>query len=53
LWQSKSDVEAYDNTLFPEVAENLGPFMQTSPTVQTLPVENASAHQIKAGKAAA
>jgi hypothetical protein len=53
LWNSRRDVDNYDHGLFHEVAEKLGPFMQNDPTVQTLPVENSSAHNIKAGKAAA
>jgi hypothetical protein len=46
-------VKNYDKGLFQEVAATLGPLMQGGPTVQTLPVENSSAHQIQAGKAAA
>ena len=53
LWNTRRDVENYDNRLFREVADQLGPLMQNAPTVQTLPVENSSAHNIKAGKAAA
>ena len=53
LWQSAADVQNYDNGLFQEVAQSLGPFMQDSPNVQTLPVENSSIHHVKAGKAAA
>jgi hypothetical protein len=53
LWKSAADVENYDKGLFQEVAANLVPFMQWNPTVQTLPVENSSAHNIQAGRAAA
>lgn len=53
LWKTAADVENYDKGLFQEVAANLGPFMQGNPTVQTLPVENSSAHNIQAGRAAA
>src|SRR5438128_11917121 len=53
LWRTASDVENYDNGLFKEVATNLVPLMQGNPTVQTLPVENSSAHHLKAGRAAA
>ena len=53
LWNTRRDVENYDDGLFREVADKLGPLMQNAPTVQTLPVENSSAHNIKAGKAAA
>ena len=53
LWQSERDVRNYDNGLFQEIASQLTPLMQDGPTVQTLPVENSSAHNIKAGQAAA
>ena len=53
LWKNAANVENYDNGLFKEIAAGLGPLMQDDPTVQTLPVENSSAHIVKAGKAAA
>ncbi len=53
LWKTASDVERYDKGLFQEVAASLAPLMQGNPTVQTLPVENSSAHHVKAGAAAA
>jgi quinol monooxygenase YgiN len=53
LWQNAADVENYDNGLFQEIAAGLGPLMQDGPTVQTLPVENSSVHNVRAGKAAA
>jgi quinol monooxygenase YgiN len=49
LWGSASDVRNYDNGLFQEIAARLGPMMQGPPTVQTLPVENSSVHNIRAG----
>lgn len=52
LWDSKADVENYDNGLFKEVAAALGPVMVEGPTVKTLQVENSSAHKVAAGKAA-
>ena len=52
LWNSRTDIEAYDNGLFQEIAANLGPLMSEPPTVKTLPVENSSAHRVAAGKAA-
>ena len=52
LWNSRSDVENYDNTLFQEVASNLAPLMTEAPAVRTLPVENSSSHRVAAGKAA-
>lgn len=53
LWKSEADVRNYDNGLFQEVAAKLVPLMQDSPVVQTLPVENSSAHNIRSGEAAA
>ena len=53
LWKNAADVENYDSGLFQEIATGLVPLMQDSPTVETLPVENSSAHNIKAGRAAA
>ena len=53
LWQTAADVQNYDNGLFKEIAAGLGPLMQSGPTVQTLPVENSSVHNIRAGKAVA
>ena len=53
LWKSASDVERYDNGLFQEVAQALTPLLEDTPTVQTLPVENSSVHNIRAGQAAA
>ena len=53
LWKNAADVENYANGLFKEIAAGLGPLMQDAPTVQTLPVENSSVHNVKAGQAAA
>jgi quinol monooxygenase YgiN len=53
LWKSTADVQNYDKGLFQEIAGALGPLMQGAPTVQTLPVENSSVHNIQSGKAAA
>jgi hypothetical protein len=53
LWESASDLQNYDNGLFQEIAGKLMPLMQGQPTVQTLPVENSSIHNIQSGKAAA
>jgi quinol monooxygenase YgiN len=49
LWESASDVRNYDNGLFQEIAARLVPMMQGSPTVKTLPVDNSSAHGVRAG----
>ena len=53
LWKTGSDVDTYERGLFQEVAAKLIPLMKGNPTVQTLPVENSSVHNVKAGKAAA
>lgn len=53
LWRNASDVQSYDYGLFQEVAAKLVPLMEDQPTVQTLPVENSSVHNVQAGKAAA
>jgi quinol monooxygenase YgiN len=53
LWKTPADVENYHKGLFQEVAAALTPLTQAGPTVQTLPVENSSAHKVKAGRAAA
>ena len=53
LWKTKADVDNYHNSLFQEVASAFMPLLTGAPTVQTLPVENSSAHRVKAGKAAA
>jgi hypothetical protein len=51
LWNSRDDVEKYDNTVFPEVASKMSPLLQGSPNVQTLPVENSSTHRVRAATA--
>ena len=53
LWKSAADVERYESGLFQEIAKGITPLLEDTPTVQTLPVENSSAHNVKAGKAAA
>jgi hypothetical protein len=53
LWKTASDVERYENGLFQEVATAISPLLKGTPTIQTLPVENSSAHSVRAGKAAA
>ena len=47
LWSSRTDVEKYDNSVFPEVASKMSPLLQGSPSVQTLPVENSSTHRVR------
>ncbi len=53
LWKTAADVEKYDKGLFQEVAAGLVPLIQEGPTVRTLPVENSSVHNVKAGRATA
>ena len=53
LWNSRSDVEKYDNSVFPEVASKISPMLQGNPNVQTLPVENSSTHRVRAAAASA
>jgi hypothetical protein len=53
LWQRRSDVENYDNSIFPEIAAKMSPLLNGNPTVQTLPVENSSTHRVRAAAAAA
>src|SRR4029077_20465844 len=51
LGQNRSDVENYDNGVFPEIAAKMSPLLNGNPTVQTLPVENSSVHQVRAAAA--
>lgn len=51
LWQTPADEERYGKGLFQEMSRKLAPILAASMTVNTLPVENASAHKIHAGKA--
>jgi hypothetical protein len=53
LWKTASDVERYDNGLFQEVAASITPLLEDVPSVVTLPVENSSMHNVRAGKVAA
>jgi hypothetical protein len=53
LWKTSADEQRYASGLFQEVANDLVPMMHGGPTVQTLPVENSSAHHVKAGTATA
>lgn len=53
LWKTKQDVDRYDNSLFQQIAQDLTPYLQDEPEVQTLTVENSSAHHIERGKAQA
>ena len=53
LWRSREDIEHYDNSVFPEVASKMSPMLQGNPVVQTLPVENSSAHHVMRAAASA
>jgi heme-degrading monooxygenase HmoA len=53
LWRTKQDVERYDKGLFQEIAQDLTPYLDGEPQVQTLTVENSTAHHIERGKAQA
>ncbi len=53
FWNTRQDVEHYDNTLFQEVAQKLTPLLKDEPTVQTLNVENSTVHNISGGKKSA
>ena len=51
LWQNRSDVENYDNGVFPEIAAKMSPLLNGNPTMQTLPVENSSEHNVRTAAA--
>jgi heme-degrading monooxygenase HmoA len=53
LWRTKEDADRFGNSDFNKVAEKLTPLMDGQPTVRSMSVENSTAHQIRAGKAAA
>ena len=50
LWRTKQDVDRYEKGLFQEIAQDLTPYLTTEPEVQTLNVENSTAHHIERGK---
>ena len=52
LWKNRSDVENYDNGVFPEIAAKMSPLLNGNPVVQTLPVENSSEHNVRTAAAA-
>lgn len=43
LWQSRWDVENYDQGAYLEMAEEMSPLLMDEPLVQTVPVENVPA----------
>jgi quinol monooxygenase YgiN len=52
-WNTRQDVERYDNGLFQEIAQRLVPMLDGQPDIKTLTVENSTVHDISAGKGAA
>ncbi len=50
FWNTRQELENYENTLFQEVAQTLTPMLTDEPTIQTLNVENSTVHNISAGK---
>lgn len=54
LWQTREDAERFGKSNdWNLITEGLTPLAATEPTVRTHAVENSTAHQIRAGKAAA
>ncbi len=53
LWNTRQDVEYYDQTLFQEIAQKLVPLLTGDPDIKTLTVENSTVHDITSGKSAA
>jgi hypothetical protein len=53
LWQSRTDLDNYDNGAFPEIAAKMSPLLSGNPTVQTLPLESSSVHRARAAAAGA
>jgi quinol monooxygenase YgiN len=49
LWDTTADVERYNQGLFQEIAQALQPLLTEPPTVETMQVENSTAHNINAG----
>ena len=46
LWNTRQDVEHYDQTLFQEMAQKLMPLVNGQPDIKTLTVENSTVHDI-------
>jgi heme-degrading monooxygenase HmoA len=53
LWNTRQDVENYDQGLFQEIAQTLIPMVNGQPEIKTLTVENSTVHDISSGKSAA
>ena len=50
LWNTHQDVEHYDQTLFPELAQKLVPLLNGQPDIKTLTVETSTVHEISSGE---
>ena len=53
LWNTRQDVEHYDQGLFQEIAQKLMPLVEGQPDIKTLAVENSTVHDISSGRSAA
>ncbi len=53
LWNTRADVENYDQGLFQDIAQRLMPMVNGQPDIKTLAVENSTMHDIRSGKSAA
>ncbi len=53
LWNTRQDVEHYDQTLFQDIAQQMVPMLTEPPDIKTLNVENSTIHDITSGKSAA
>ncbi len=53
LWNTRQDVEQYDQTLFQDIAQKLIPLVDGQPDIKTLTVENSTVHDITSGRSAA
>jgi hypothetical protein len=44
LWENKTDAEAYNTNIYPQVLKTLGRFIEGTPKVQTSDVVNSTFH---------
>ncbi len=52
FWKTREDAEKYNRETYPKVNEIIQGFIEGTPKVQTFDVEQSTAHNIAAGKAA-
>jgi heme-degrading monooxygenase HmoA len=52
FWNTRSDLEKYDNGFFKQVAGSLREYLTADPKLSTLEVENSTVHNIAEGHAA-